>query len=155
MSGSFALEKSSWSQDDYERLSWSDATVHALAFDSDRRRLLFDVDHVFGFEEPAEGEDSFRFWVAPCTLVFRDVDAIESRLATPDATGLRVAALARSELAPNPDGTPRWRWSLDCDQGDVSFGASGFEQRVRRPPTLEYEPGLSLGARGGVSFALS
>jgi hypothetical protein len=89
--------------------------------------------------------------VAPCTLVFAEVGGFASRLAAPDATGLRVAALARSELS-QASGASRWRWSLDCDQGDVSFDASGFGQYVRREPGLEYDPCVSLGARGGVSF---
>jgi hypothetical protein len=157
MSNQYQLDKWIWSDDDFEQLGFHDATIHAVAFGETQFELSLDIDYIFKWVHPAPGEEFFRFWVAPCTLVFENVYEVRVEAEPYGGPMLSVDELRREDPR-----TPRnaehigkdreWRWTFECHHGDLTFWAVGFRQYVRRPPILQSSQALGLQERGGYSF---
>jgi len=149
-------EKWVWTAADFDRLGWHDALVHALAFLPETYELALDIDYLFQWVRPAADESYFSFWVAPCTLIFEDVAALDLALSS-SAGDFAIADRTRESLPPRP-GTdtpaPRtWRWHLDGHEGDIASQATGYTQYIRAAPLHIQRQRLDRAARGGLSFA--
>ena len=152
----FRLDKSVWSEADFEKMGWHDVVVHALAFDTERHELLLDIDYIFAWVDPFPPSPYFSFWLAPATLVFRDV--WEMKMQYDASLGFQLQGIGRGEVRvrphPHPEGRKEeWRWSLDGNEGELSFWATGCSQFTRLRPT-HHASGQSyrLSERGGISF---
>ena len=150
----YALEKSVWTEADFEAMGWHDSFVHALAFRPDTFEFLLDIDYILKWIEP--GVDGYySFWVAPATLVFWNVSDLHIDLEP--YTGIEISELKR-ELAGAPRNaahigkSEEWRWTVDSTAGEVTFRAVGYKQYIRRAPQLQKQQALSLSDRGGYSF---
>lgn len=108
-----------------------------------RPELLLDLDHIVHWVEPEQPVKHYTFWVAPATLVFRDVTwGVRGEI---EAQGnLELDGIIRGT-----DGT----WTVEGHNFDLAFAASGFQQHFRSRP-MDAGTNQSLGARRGpVSFA--
>ena len=70
MSDLYTLEKSLWTETDFEEMGWHDATIHAIATPNSEFEIAFDIDYILKWVDPAEDQTHFRYWVSPATLVF-------------------------------------------------------------------------------------
>ena len=157
MSAAYELEKWVWDDGDFDRMGWHDATIHAIAFGATDFELSLDVDYIFAWVKPAEGEKNFRFWVAPCTLVFQNV--YDVRL---EAMGCGGPLIEVNELRRDDPRRPKnaefigceleWQWTFDGHHGELGFRSVGFTLYVRRAPVLLDAQVLDLAERGGYSF---
>lgn len=152
-----ALEKYEWNTSDFERMGWHDATIYAVAFESERYEVSLDVDYIFEWVQPSSGEDFFRFWVSPCTIVFHNVYDFELDGPWPGSAfqidGVRRENARRPRNADHIGADNEWQWTIEGHHGGISFWSTGFVQHVRRAPALVAAQALDLVARGGVSFA--
>lgn len=155
MAEGYALEKWTWTEEDFERMGWHDALVHAFSFQPADWELLLDLDYILEWVDPAPGEASYRFWSAPATLVFSDVTDLQIELEPFPA--FEIADISRSDPQA-PDGredTPsavHWLWTLDFHNGRATFRSTGYTQWFRRPPVFNNSQSLTLEERGGLSF---
>jgi hypothetical protein len=125
--------------------------MHALAFDSNRWSLLLDLDYIFQWVKPADGETYYRFWIAPATMRFHDVYNLRFDIETD--SGLEIAELHRGEPSVNPNTKKEEStYTLDCQEGSISFQSSGYRMTVRRTPILTQTQVLEPEQRGGFSF---
>jgi hypothetical protein len=148
------LEKPVWSEADFDRMEWHDATIYAVGFDAASFELLFDVDYICQWLLP-KNSNHYSFWVAPATLVFENVHDI--CLDVESGTHLSIDRLTRTE-----QGRPRnsdaigkeidWRWTLQLQSGEIAFRSTGYTQYFRREPILTASQRLSLPARAGMSL---
>ena len=130
----FRLEKSIWTDHDFDVMGWHDVHVHGIAFKPDAFELYFDIDYIFAWIDPEPPDKHYTFWVAPCTWVFSNVYDIEMDVGT--SSGLEIADVSR-ELV----GRPKNADFIDRDQ--FAFGhlfhyrsdlqRSGDNIRPRRP----------------------
>jgi hypothetical protein len=60
----YKLEKTLWTDADFERMDWHDNPVHAIAFGPASRELSLDIDYIFKWEQPLPGEKHYRFWIS-------------------------------------------------------------------------------------------
>jgi hypothetical protein len=67
------IEKPVWTEADFEQMGWHDVHVHAVAFRPQIFELWLDMDYIFRWVDPHDGETHYSFWVAPATLVFENV----------------------------------------------------------------------------------
>ena len=75
-------------------MGWHDACVHAVAVEDDgRSRLLLDLDYIVNWVKPQPPETSWRFSVAPATLVFENVWDLEGDIAAASGMAQRVLLL--------------------------------------------------------------
>ncbi|TDQ78322.1 hypothetical protein [Sphingobacterium yanglingense] len=66
----YKLEKTIWTEYDYEQMGWHDASIYGFIFqndniDSTTTDLLFDIDYIFKWVHPVPPKGNFSFWVAP------------------------------------------------------------------------------------------
>ena len=145
------LEKIEWTDADFGAMGWHDCHIHALAFDPNQWHLLFDLDYIFQWVQPAEGETYYRFWIAPSTMRFFDVHSLSFDIETDG--GLEIADLHREETSTNPHTKRRESsYVFECQEGSIRFRSSGYVLTVRRTPILTQAQSLELSERGGYSF---
>lgn len=151
----YKLEKSEFSTRDFEKMTWHDSSIVAIGFNSDEFELWLDLDYIFEWIKPAEDERGYRFWIAPCTLIFLNVYDLVFDVES--VCGFSIDSIKRSNL-----GTPRnadfvgcneeWTWEIECQEGTISFRSVGFKQLVRHQPRLRDKQRLSWDDRGGIGF---
>jgi hypothetical protein len=151
----YHLEKTLWTEADFDRMSWHDCPIHALAFGK-YSELLLDIDYIFKWVL-LTNKKKYKFWIAPCTLVFENVYDIE--LGT-DHTTVIIDNISRHdpESPKNAAFIKRdveYDWVIETTVGQISFKSAGFKQYVRSLPILIREQALDLETRGGISFDLS
>ena len=87
-SDTFTLEKAIWTETDFENMGWHDANIYALSFEKEESSwtgdLLLDIDYIFKWVHSNPPGGSFKFWVAPCTLIFKDAFKLAINLDTED-----------------------------------------------------------------------
>lgn len=154
MPADYVVERSRWSGADLEQMSWHDAPVHGIAYLSESHEIAFDLDYLLKWVRPAAGEVHFTFWIAPATLTFENVRDL--RLDLDSFGGLTILNVTREDEKPTREGfegpAADWRWTLDCLEGVIQFRATGFRQKLRRPPVHSRTQRLPLSERGGISF---
>jgi hypothetical protein len=148
------LSKATWTDDDYDSMGWHDCTIHALRLagyqdEQNPRRLVFDLDYIVRWVEPARHGGRYTFWIAPATLVFEWPIEIRGEFALRDGD-LELADLHRLD---SPDDLPEPVWRLEGHDFDFYVRASGYRQFLRTPPQHVSHPSLAEPERGGVSFA--
>jgi hypothetical protein len=127
-----------WTEADFDQMGWHDATIHGIAFLNDTFELAFDIDYIFEWVQPVAPDPGFRFWVAPCTLVFTNVIDLAVDLKP-------YAEVSIDSVSRNDPGVPLnaeyigrridWRWIVACAGGTVTFRAAGYTLYVRQAPT--------------------
>ena len=145
-----------WTENDFERMAWHDARVWALGFVAEEYEFVLDLDYILEWVDPAPGEEHYRFWVAPATLVFENVTDLSFELEP-------YTDVSLDRITRGTPGRPRnaeyigkdtdWLWDLDFHVGGIQFRSAGFKQYLRAPATLQRAQYLPLTERGGLSFA--
>jgi len=128
MAAEHELEKAVWDDGDFERMGWHDATVHGIAFGPGEFELSLDLDYIFEWVQPASGEKFYRFWVAPCTLVFENVWDLHLSVGggtTHEIAEVRRTDPKRPQNAEHVGREVEWLWTLECEGGEISFRSVG------------------------------
>ena len=154
MRDEYQLEKTVWTEKDFEQMGWHDATVHAFAYEPDRAEFVLDLDYILEWVRP--DATHFTFWSAPATLVFKDVAELAIELSP--FPGFELSDINRDDpqSADAPDQlleSLHWRWTLGFFDGRITFRAAGYTQYIRRTPIANTSQSLTLEDRGGISFA--
>ena len=155
MTDTLALEKWVWTENDFEQMGWHDTHIYSLAFFPDTFEFAIDLDYIFRWFRPQEEETHFRFWVAPATMVFENVNDIQFDILT--SAGLEVADITR-ESPQTPKNaefvtkSTEWTWNIECQEGLISLKAVGYRMYVRATPTLLQRQIIGIEKRGGISF---
>lgn len=148
----YRLEKTIWIDKDFSSMGWHDATVWAISPNPDEYELLLDIDYIFQWVEPAEGNLYFQFWVSPVTMVFESAHSLKIGIESPGGS-IEIADLYREHPSLAPNGKfAEHTYRFVCQEGEIRVRATGFQMFVRRSPVLLQTQGLSLKQRGGVSF---
>ncbi|UEG54066.1 hypothetical protein LLH06_03660 [Mucilaginibacter daejeonensis] len=149
----YELEKTLWTGADYEQMGWHDARVHGISFGKNYQ-LLLDIDYIFEWVHPKEGETFFKFWIAPCTLIFENVYKLAFDLELSVPSEMYIDGIVRSKESLTPNGVLiEYDWQIDFDGGGITFNGTDFNQHVRCPPQLTEVQELDIISRGGVSFS--
>lgn len=154
------IEKNIWTEADFERMGWHDCTIYGMALKNGDEvlssKILFDIDYIFKWIHPEPHEDAFSFWVAPCTLIFKQVFNLTINVGVDSSSvfELEIAAIHRVSEIESLDGKPRWEWHIELQQGDIRFEANGYEQIVRQEPVYLEGQQIPACQRGEVNFGL-
>jgi hypothetical protein len=150
---SYRLEKPIWSDADFAEMGWHDATLWSMAANPDSFEFLLDLDYIFQWVQPAEGETYFKFWVAPVTMVFENAHSIVVAIESQQGS-IEIADLFREDPTPTPGGDLiQHTYRFECQEGEIRVRATGFKIFVRKSPALMRQQSFSLEARDGVSFS--
>jgi hypothetical protein len=151
MNDPYHLEKALWTSDDFEAMGWHDSRVWAMVAAEESYEFAMDLDYIFKRVHPGPGEASFRFWVAPVTMVFENAHDVSIKIESRQG-GMEVADLRRGEPKPTPNGARTdYLYRFECQEGTVSLRATGYRLYVRSEPRLMDGQCFSLAERGGIS----
>ncbi len=157
-SDKFKLDKSVWTQDDYENMSWHDANIYGLTIekieDNWTAEFLLDIDYIFKWVHPIPPAQTFTFWVAPCTLIFKECFDLDMDFKT-DGDCLDLMEIADMYLKSKTEQVKNkfvYEWTIELQQGQITLKSYGFEQIVRQQPKHVKGQVLTLNERGGINF---
>lgn len=142
-------EKMLWTDKDFEQMGWHDNPIHALAFQPESHEVSLDIDYIFKWEQPLSGENHYRFWISPATLVFEDV--FDLKVNHDGYAGLTILGIERRETGKPELRFPKkiWKWRIDCGEAKWELCATGYRQLIRKPPELLGRQLLTYEQRGG------
>jgi hypothetical protein len=153
MGSTYQPEKNIYTDADFDTMNWHDCHIHAFSFNDDYE-LLLDIDYIFEWVKPKKGSRYYKFWIAPCTLIFENIHTVEFEL----DSGQPIIDFIQRE---NPQTTIaaeylgkefEYDWDMVMTNGEMTFKSAGFKQYVRHAPILIREQKLDLKIRGGISF---
>lgn len=148
----YNLEKEIWTEADFEHMSWRDVTIHAFSYSADYE-LLLDIDYIFEWVHPKkDSEHYFKYWIAPCTLVFENTTKIVFDLGIAAPHQRKIDDIFMEPSESHSTEKPMYDWAIETLQGEITFQAEAFKQYVRQQPKLLLVNELELEQRGGISF---
>ncbi|RZJ99749.1 MAG: hypothetical protein EOO46_22040 [Flavobacterium sp.] len=148
----YQLEKSLWTEEDFDTMGWHDSLVYAISF-GENFQLLFDIDYIFKWVLTGK---TYHFWVSPCTLVFENVYDLKFDLEF-SGVELEIDDITREnpQRPKNADYINRdieMDWFIETQQGVISFKSVGYKHYVRQQPRYLPTQAIELKDRGGISF---
>lgn len=154
----FKLDKSTWTQDDFEEMGWHDANIYGLTIEKSEDNwtadLLLDIDYIFKWVHPVVPERTFTFWVAPCTLIFENCFDLQIDFKT-NGGHLDLMEISdlylKSKIEQNTNEFV-YEWCIELQQGDINLKSYGFQQIVRQLPLHIQRQVLTSEERGGINF---
>jgi hypothetical protein len=148
------LKKSIWAEEDFEEMGWHDCKLYALAFNHEKFEIAFDIDYIIEWVSQQENDSSYKFWVAPATLIFRNVYDININLYSTDCQIQDISK--QNPIKPLNanyiDDLFEYDWTIETTNGDITFKSTGYKQYIRDEPRLLDRQCIDFYKRGGISF---
>ncbi len=127
--------KETWINSDYEEMGWHDSRIYAFHLPLDDFKFVLEIDYLF--EWVKQEDESFKFWVSPCSLIFLDTLNIKFDIDFENHVDLYIDDILRGNERLSPNGrTTIWDFIIHTDKGVMSFVSSGIEQKVHKQPIL-------------------
>lgn len=147
------IEKHLWSEKDFASMEWHDCKIYAIALGVEEHEIMIDIDYILEWIKPDKNGNYFKFWVAPATLVFKNVYNI---LINIDSVNTIIDCIyrnnpVRAKNASYVEETIEYDWIIETINGEISFKSVGFTQYLRKKPVLGSQE-IDLLVRGGISF---
>ena len=155
----FTLEKSIWTHQDFEIMGWHDASIHGISIEKHPEswsgNLLLDIDYIFKWVDPLPPNKNFTFWVAPCTLVFRECFdlKIDFNLADFSLDSIDITDLHLKNKIERASNSFEFEWMIELHLGQINLKSSGFEQIVKQYPIHSSTMALNIAERQGINFS--
>jgi hypothetical protein len=135
----YILEKHIWADRDFEQMGWHDCNIYRMQLKKD---LVFDIDYILKWNKPDLEGLPFTFWIAPATLVFKEVQNLSFELDYGFSQHFEISDIER-------DGN---NWTIVTQQGDIRFTSEGYEQYIRQQPFFSFSQDISYIERNGYSL---
>mgnify|MGYP003583453669 CR=1 FL=1 len=135
-------EKRIWTDNDYENMGWHDCMIYKIRLEKD---LELDIDYILQWNEPDIEGLPFTFWVAPATLVFKNIRNIVFDFSLGFDNFFEIDDIERSDENRN-------QWTISMQRGDFQFICDGYEQFIRQDPFFEFGQTISYTKRNGYSL---
>ena len=136
----YEIEKNIWTDSDFDKMGWHDSQVYKVRLTED---LELDIDYILQWNKPDLEGLPFTFWVAPATLVFKNI----KNLTFDFTTGIENAFVIDDIERPTTENQNQW--TIITQQGDFHFTCDGFEQFIRQEPFFEFGQTISYNKRNG------
>lgn len=148
----YELEKAVWTESDFGAMGWHDAKLWSISANPDEREYLIDLDYIFKWAHPEEGEENFQFWVAPVTMIFENAYDIKLDIESQQGE-IEIADLHMENARETKNGNfTQYTFRFECQEGEIRLNATGYKMYVRRKPMLLQDQSIDYKERGGVNF---
>ncbi len=137
--------KTSWTQDDFEKMCWHDSTVKSISIDNPDEgyefNLIFGLDYIVSWEP---GEHYFES--RPFILTFRNVDHLHINVSRTYKQPLEINNIERVEISSEREknaGLSVFKYTIHfhafCGQpaSTIEFTATGFTQASAGQPPVD------------------
>ena len=123
--------KKTYTRNDFDLMTWHDCRIYAINLNIQKKELSLDIDYIFEWVAPSKKDIYFKFWIAPCNLIFSNVENIKLKLeAHIEITIDKI--IKKKQNAPEKG----WLWIIETFQGKIEFKANNFKQFVKTSPVL-------------------
>lgn len=126
--------KKLWTDLDFEEMGWHDSRLYQIKFPNEKCALVLYLDYIFRWEKI---EESYKYWVSPCEITFKNVINLKLNLTFDDSVGVDINSINREfkGLTPNQK-HKQWIYRIQTDKGEISFMTTGFEMNLINNPVL-------------------
>lgn len=139
----YELEKKIWTDADFEKMGWHDCHIYKIRL---AKNLELDIDYILQWNKPEIDGLPFTFWVAPATLVFKNINNIQFEINTAFEKAIEIEDIELIKLE------NRLQWTIITQQGDIEFTADGFTQWIRQEPFFQFGQTIPCVERYGFSL---
>ena len=125
--------RTSWTDADFEDMGWHDCTIHGLRFDQDgeyQSDLVLDLDYIIEWLQIPGG--AYQFQVAPAQLQFQNVDNLNIQVVLQYKQTVGINEIVRA----SSHWVIRLHGYAGQESSQVEFDASGYVQKLTRPPII-------------------
>jgi len=136
----YELEKRLWTDADFDKMGWHDNHIYKIRLTED---LEMDIDYIFKWNQPDLEGLPFTFWIAPATLVFKNITNLRLEFDIGFENSFEIEDIERENNN---------QWTVITRQGDLQFTADGFEQFIRQDPSFQFRQTIPYAERGGYSL---
>ena len=136
----YELEKRIWTNSDFDQMGWHDNHIYKIRLTED---LEMDIDYIFKWNQPDLEGLPFTFWIAPATLVFKNIKNLRFEFNIGFEDNLEIQDIEREN---------KNQWIVITRQGDIQFTSEGFEQFIRQDPSFQFGQTISYAERYGYSL---
>jgi hypothetical protein len=136
----YELEKRIWTDADFDKMGWHDNHIYKIRLTED---LEMDIDYIFKWNHPDLEGLPFTFWVAPATLVFKNIKNLKFEFAIGFEDSLEIEDIEREN---------KNQWTVITRQGNIQFTSEGFDQFIRQNPSFQFGQTISVIERYGYSL---
>lgn len=144
-----------FSQSDFVKKGWHDCKIHAVSFNTNEFKLLFDIDYILEWVNQ-ENSNNYKFKVSPATLIFENV--WDLTFSAEYDLNLRIENIdKRNPHKPKNNDLKEkheFDWTIELGNGEISFKSIGFKQYLRGEIIETEHQELNVNNRGGISFDL-
>jgi hypothetical protein len=146
------VEELKWSSFEFDQMRWHDVRAHAFAAVPDRFELYFDVDYIVEWICPPSRPGPARFRIAPANVVFENVADVNITVESQQGS-ITISEVGRTKRQSLPGASVEsWHWVFKCEEGVISFDASGCQLALRQQPMLSDVQHLDVEHRGLPTF---
>jgi hypothetical protein len=136
----YQLDKKIWTDTDFDKMGWHDNHIYKIRLTKD---LELDIDYILQWNSPEPEGLPFTFWIAPATLVFKNVKNISFEFDIGLKDSFEIEDIDRENQN---------QWAIITRQGDIQFASDGFEQFIRQEPSFQFGQTISYIERYGYSL---
>jgi hypothetical protein len=136
----YELEKRIWTDSDFDKMGWHDNHIYKIRLTQD---LELDIDYIFQWNQPDLEGLPFTFWVAPATLVFKNVENLKFEFNIGFEDSFEIEDIEKEKNN---------QWIIITRQGNIQFTSAGFEQFIRQDPSFQFQQTISYTERYGYSL---
>src|SRR4051794_38322052 len=120
------LDKNIWTDKDFEIMGWHDCKVYAVSFNDKQYEISFDIDYIF--EWVLQQDSTYKFRVAPATLIFRNVydihiDQYSTRCQIHD---IHKENPVKPKNASYIEDLLEYDWIIETNDGNITFKSTGY-----------------------------
>jgi hypothetical protein len=136
----YELEKTIWTDADFDKMGWHDNHIYKIRLTED---LELDIDYILHWNKPDLEGLPFTFWIAPATLIFKNVKNLSFEFDTGLQDSFEIEDIEREN---------KNQWTIITRQGDIQFTSDGYEQFIRQDPSFQFGQTISYIERYGYSL---
>lgn len=136
----YELEKRIWTELDFDNMGWHDNQIYKIRLTED---LEMDIDYIFQWNKPDLEGLPFTFWIAPATLVFKNIKNLRFEFNIGFEESFNIEDIEREN---------KNQWTIITQEGDIQFTSDGFEQFIRQDPSFQFGQTISYPERNGYSL---
>ncbi len=136
----YELEKTIWTDADFDKMGWHDNHIYKIRLTED---LELDIDYILHWNKPDLEGLPFTFWIAPATLVFKNIKNLSFEFDTGLEDSFEIEDIEREN---------KNQWTIITRQGDIQFTSDGYEQFIRQDPSFQFGQTISYIERNGYSL---
>jgi hypothetical protein len=137
--------KSIWRDEDFESMNWHDSRLYQIYFPDDSCEFKVFIDYIFKW---VQDKESFKFWVAPCELIFHNVTNLKINLLFENQVGVDIGGIIRNKIGLTPNKLyHQWDYEIITDKGNLNFTTTGFTMNLLSEPNYsnsqDYSPPIT------------